>query len=115
MECDRLQQILRDAYESRKAAGLSPAAEGFQSTYTVDACLPSAGLRGPQEAVMYIVCVNILSGDHSKYVRGRRKGALASARPRSRSVEGGDGAGRTPHEAVIHAGSRRTESLVEPN
>ena len=52
---------------------------------------------------MYIVCVNVLSGDHPKHVRGLRKGALASARPRSRSVEGGDGAGRTPHEAVIHA------------
>src|SRR5580704_3651977 len=64
---------------------------------------PKAGLRVPQEAVMHVVRVNILSGDHPKQVGGRRKGALTRGRSRPRSVEGGDIAQRTPHKAVIHA------------
>ena len=52
---------------------------------------------------MHVVRVNILSGDHPKQVGGRRKGALTRGRSRPRSVEGGDGAERTPHEAVIRA------------
>ena len=51
---------------------------------------------------MQVVRVNILSGDRPKHVGGGRKGALAGGRSRPRTVEGGDGAGRAPHEAVIH-------------
>src|SRR5580692_1126699 len=64
---------------------------------------PKAGLRVPQEAVMHVARVNILSGDRPKQVGGRRKGALTRGRSRPRSVEGGDGARRMANEAVIRA------------
>ena len=64
---------------------------------------PRAGLRGPQEAVMHVVCVDPLSGDYPKHVGGRRLGALVRARSDSRHVELSDAAPRSPHEAVICA------------
>ena len=64
---------------------------------------PRAGLRGPQEAEMHVVRVNILSGDDPVHVGSRRKGALTRGRSRPRSVEGNGVARLTPHEAVIRA------------
>ena len=58
-------------------------------------------LRGPQEPVSHIACVNIVSGDRTDWIVAKRDSALEGACSRARNVERGDRAVRGAHETVI--------------
>ena len=51
-----------------------------------------SGLRGPQETVTHIARVNIVSGDSTDRIVGKRDGALEGTCARARNIERGDGA-----------------------
>src|SRR5437667_12588164 len=60
-----------------------------------------SGLRSPKETVSHIVRVDIIPGDRTDRIVGKRDGALERACARARNVERGDRAVRGAHEAVI--------------
>jgi hypothetical protein len=59
-------------------------------------------LRGPQETVSHIACVNIVSGDRTNRIVGKRDGALEGAGARARNVERGESTIERAHEPVIN-------------
>ena len=73
-----------------------------------------SGLRGPQETVTHIARVNIVSGDSTDRIVGKRDGALEGTCARARNVERGDGTVRGAHEAVIDVARVRVLSRDRP-
>ena len=61
-----------------------------------------SGLRGPQETVGHIARVNIVSGDRTGRIVGKRDSALERSCPRARNVERGDRAVLCVYEPVIY-------------
>src|SRR5207248_3294350 len=63
--------------------------------------LRMSGLRGPQETVSHIACVNIVSRDCTDRIVGKRDGALEGAGARARHVERGESTTQRAHKPVI--------------
>ena len=61
---------------------------------------PCARLRFPQEAVVHVVAVRVVSRNLTRSVVCIREGALAGCRSRARSVEPDNGATGSPYKAV---------------
>jgi hypothetical protein len=61
-----------------------------------------SGLRSSQETVTHIARINIVPGDRTDRIVGKRDRALARACARARNVERGDSAVRDSHEPVIY-------------
>src|SRR5262245_35709911 len=71
-------------------------------------------LGSPQEAVSYIVRVNIVSRDRIGRIVGKRDGGLARACASAGNVERGDGALLSTHETVVDVGRVHVLSRDRP-
>jgi hypothetical protein len=74
-----------------------------------EACTRARGIEGgyravgrAHEAVIYIVRINVQSGDSPRGVESVDQGALVATRAGARNINRGDGAVRGAHKAVPH-------------